>query len=784
MGWKSREKECMDMSHTEKQIKGQAMGHNGIINYEVDVDDNKVEDLKILKHSETSGIFNQVIDKLKQNIISQQSFDVDAVSGATVMTQAILDSAKKAVKNENVQLTPVAKKNAKHQTTRIRTDVAVIGGGEAGLVAACRALSLGQKVVLVEKNGYLGGATILNGSNVTGTGSKVAERIFGKQIDQQDSPERLANDVAVECKHTNLPQLTHLMAHNIGPAIDFISEFAGLDYQKAQTQTPEHSVERQIELPTASSYEFIQKVSKAFEAKGGKILLGTRVEGLTFDSKGRVNGLTAEADNETVKIKAASLVLAAGGYGANKQMRGPESKGIDYYGPMTSTGDAYVFNEDLNLKTHNLDWYKVYPHGVQVEPGIAKLTTYASKKATDMGSIYVNSDGKRIVNESDVYTTFRDAILNQSDKIAYLLMDERTWKEVYQLLVLHDFTENEIKKFFEDQDNRPVFVKGSLDDVAKKAGINVTNLERTVDNYQNFAKDGKDPEFGRDKQYLHEYEGHTYYLIEQCARFATTLGGYSADPKNLELIDKQNQPVANYFGAGEVVGGANGHDSMPSMMNTWGISSGYVAGASATQNANQHKVEGSDDKKITAIVGTNASKSYNRRLLNAMKNLFDSEADFEIHEIKDIPLFNEDLMNDEPLAVKELANTIEESDGVVIAVPEYDHAIPAALKSTIEWLSCAEHPFKDKPVMIVGTSLGIQGTVRAQMNLRQILDAPGVDASIMPGNEFMLPQAANQFDENDNLVDAGSEDFLKQCFDNFMKYIAASEVEEKSVSVS
>lgn len=57
------------------------------------------------------------------------------------------------------------------------------------------------------------------------------------------------------------------MANNIGDAIDFISEFAGLEYRKAQTQTPEHSVERQVELPTSSSYEFITKVAKAFEEK-------------------------------------------------------------------------------------------------------------------------------------------------------------------------------------------------------------------------------------------------------------------------------------------------------------------------------------------------------------------------------------------------------------------------------------------------------------------------------------------------------------------------------------
>ena len=112
------------------------MGHNGIINYEVDVQDNKIEDLKILKHSETSGIFNQVIDKLKQNIITEQSFNVDTISGATVMTQALLKSADKAVTDAGVDVQPVPKKKAP-KTQNLRTDVLIIGGGEAGLVAGC-----------------------------------------------------------------------------------------------------------------------------------------------------------------------------------------------------------------------------------------------------------------------------------------------------------------------------------------------------------------------------------------------------------------------------------------------------------------------------------------------------------------------------------------------------------------------------------------------------------------------------------------------------------------------
>ena len=55
----------------------------------------------------------------------------------------------------------------------------IIALSMAGLMAASRALSMGKKVVVLEKNGYIGGATTLNGSNVVGTGSKVSAAIIG-----------------------------------------------------------------------------------------------------------------------------------------------------------------------------------------------------------------------------------------------------------------------------------------------------------------------------------------------------------------------------------------------------------------------------------------------------------------------------------------------------------------------------------------------------------------------------------------------------------------------------
>ena len=89
---------------TKQTIKAQADGRNGQIDFEIDLENNKISDVKVTKNSETPAIFNQAFGKLKKNIIDNQSFDVDAVSGASLMTQAMLDSGKKALAENNIAL--------------------------------------------------------------------------------------------------------------------------------------------------------------------------------------------------------------------------------------------------------------------------------------------------------------------------------------------------------------------------------------------------------------------------------------------------------------------------------------------------------------------------------------------------------------------------------------------------------------------------------------------------------------------------------------------------------
>lgn len=584
---------------TKQTIKAQADGRNGQIDFEIDLENNKISDVKVTKNSETPAIFNQAFGKLKKNIIDNQSFDVDAVSGASLMTQAMLDSGKKALAENNIALDG-KKPEVVHEERQLNVDVAVIGSGMAGLMAASRALSMGKKVVVLEKNGYLGGATILNGSNVVGTGSKVSAELFGETA-KKDSPTRLVQDITRECRGTNYPMLSKLLANNIGKAVDFITEFANLTYQRAETQTVEHSVNRQIEMPSESSYELVTKVAEAFEKKGGQIILDARVEKLNKDKAGKLVSLTAEGKHQTINVNFKSLVLAAGGWGARDYQA--HKTDIPYYGPMTSTGDYFDFAKNMNLVTRNLDWYKVYPHGLEVEPGIAKLTTYSTKEATDMGAIFVNTDGKRIVNESAPYTHFRDAIAEQKGKVAYIVMDQRTWDRFYELMLKYGFTKEEVQSFFDlDGEKSPVLVKGDLKTVAEKAGIDYQTLKETVDNYTEDVKADYDPEFGRDKKFMHEFEGDTYYVIEQKLRFCTTLGGYETTDQ-MQLLDNDMNPVSNFYAAGEIVGGANGHDSMPSMMNSWSYASGFVAGTTAADNTNYNYSTVSNEQEADAVSG-------------------------------------------------------------------------------------------------------------------------------------------------------------------------------------
>lgn len=175
--------------------------------------------------------------------------------------------------------------------------------------------------------------------------------------------------------------------------------------------------------------------------------------------------------------------------------------------------------------------------------------------------------------------------------------------------------------------------------------------------------------------------------------------------------------------------------------------------------------------KYIAIVGSNADKSTNRQLLQYMKQHFAPVAEIELMEIKDLPVYAKNADRKTPEQALEMAKKIDAAAGVIIATPEYDHSVTAALLNALAWLSYAVHPFVDKPVMIVGASYGALGSSRAQGHLRQVLDSPELKARVMPSSDFLLSHSLTAFDDTGNLIDADNTKLLDGLFQDFEKFV-------------
>lgn len=328
-------------------------------------------------------------------------------------------------------------------------------------------------------------------------------------------------------------------------------------------------------------------MSNELKKHGGVIMTDTRAQKFILDKKGNVIGVKARlADGAYVNFSEKATILASGGYGANRSMLPKKVAQGLFYGLDSDSGDGLKMGREIGAGTINLDLVKQYPQGVETTPhhGLA-ATASSTDTMKKSGAIYVNSDGRRIVDELQGLGTLTDVTKAQKGQIMYIVMDQAAWKE-YVAKSLEDklvASEADLYKWEKIVNNgRPVMAEGkTLAEAAKKMGINPAQLQKTVDRWNGFVKAGKDADFGR--KVLKPLAGGPYYIVEQKVRFCTTLGGLKANG-SMQILKKNGKPIGNLYGAGCVVGGANGADSMTAMMNSWAIISGYVAADSAVKS--------------------------------------------------------------------------------------------------------------------------------------------------------------------------------------------------------
>ena len=173
---------------------------------------------------------------------------------------------------------------------------------------------------------------------------------------------------------------------------------------------------------------------------------------------------------------------------------------------------------------------------------------------------------------------------------------------------------------------------------------------------------------------------------------------------------------------------------------------------------------------MLGFAGSLRKGSYNKALLRAAAELVPEGARLEIFDLAGIPPFNQDFENEPPDTVKAFKAKIRAADAILMATPEYNYSIPGVLKNALDW---ASRPYGDnaldgKPVAIMGASIGMIGTARAQYHLRQTF----VWLNMYPINtpEVMVPFASNAINEQGEVTDQKTKAKIKELLEGLVAW--------------
>ena len=174
--------------------------------------------------------------------------------------------------------------------------------------------------------------------------------------------------------------------------------------------------------------------------------------------------------------------------------------------------------------------------------------------------------------------------------------------------------------------------------------------------------------------------------------------------------------------------------------------------------------------KIFSFAGSLRKDSYNKSLLRAAAELMPQEAEIEIFDLEGIPLFNQDL---EPVSnekIKEFKMKIKAADAILIATPEYNYSMPGVLKNAIDWASrpSGDNSFDDKPLAIMGASIGNIATARAQYHLRQ--SSVFLNMHLLNRPEVMVGMVQDKVDKDGRLTDIKTREIIKTMLVNLIAF--------------
>lgn len=565
-----------------------AVGNNGEIRLTVTVSDAAIESIVIDETAETTGLGDIAADKVIARILDTQSLAVDTVSGATNTSKAVLAAVTDCLTQAGADLaalTAVSETAKTAEAKAYESDLVIVGAGGAGLIAAITAMEGGEDSVLVlEKMSFGGGATLLSEGYIAGGCSQ-----YQAAAGYADDPQTIYNDLLVGGKGTNQTDLLTMYANNMGASFDWLMEDIGPTLTASSPLPYAEHTNPRIMIVDGGGAAYYKKLLERFTQLGGTILYDTCATELLV-SDGRVTGVRATgANGEDVLCSAKVTLMATGGFGASPELRPEGLEGVVFYGASSSTGDGILMGEAIGAQTVMMDTIKIYPNGILSDPdaglnadgalnrnGIS-CSIGCSTAFRESGAILVNLNGERYINENDGLVALKEAQLEQEDMRAFLVMDQKGYDAWYSYTKTV-LTEEKAEAWFANVGD-PIFIRSAdLQAAAAEAGVNGEQLAATIAEFNARVENGEEDPLGR-VNIVSGIAADTYYIIELKMRTATTLGGLKANDA-MQVLDMNDQPIAGLYAAGEVVGAANGVESMPSCMNGWSLVSARQAAAS------------------------------------------------------------------------------------------------------------------------------------------------------------------------------------------------------------
>ncbi len=509
--------------------EGLGNGRNGMIKLCIVVENHRITSIRILSQSE-SKFAQPAEEEIINAVLHHNGTDgVDVISGATLTSNGMLEAINSAI-NASKGIN-----ESSAQYTDTTCDIVVIGAGGAGLSAAIEASSLGMNVIVLEKQGIVGGNT-----NSSTGGLNAAETQLQKQRGVKDSKQLFFDDTMTGGYMLNDSSLVRTLTNNAAEAVDWLTgegaDLSDLGKMAGSSVPRAHRPQN----GAAIGPHLMSVLYKSAKDKGIEIRTSNKAKEIIAEG-GCAKGVVVEAGGKTYKIRAKAVIIATGGFGANAKMIGrfrPELQNFNTSNHAGATGDAFSWITPFGGALTQMEQIQTHPTG---EVNSHLLITEAVR---GNGAILINKAGHRFANEMLTRDKLSEAILAQDEGQAYLFFDQSVRNS---LEAINLYAQQGI-----------LIEAENLEQLAEKINVEPHVLEQTVATYNEYQQSGEDKDFGRKQIDMpRPLTQAPYYMIAVEPVIHHTMGGLKIN-NQAQVLNTLGEAIPGLYAAGEVTGGVHG----------------------------------------------------------------------------------------------------------------------------------------------------------------------------------------------------------------------------------